>query len=299
MTRCSSIERARSSTRWAIRFFGGVAWALIATAQAAEPGEPDAKLPLWEAGIGVGSLTLPAYKGSSTTRTYVAPLPYFVYRGETLRANRDGVGLKMLGADNWKLDLSLSGALPVQSSGTKREGMKDLPLVGEIGSVLKYDFLDTPSFQWQLRLPVRYATGLHIDGLQSVGWISDPGIWVSSDVSLLGARWDWGASLNLNFQNSTFNNFYYGVGAADATPTRRRYSARGGYSGADLRAGAIRRIGSIIVSGFVGTSNISGATFSDSPLVQRTTNLYAGVAVFWVFQKSDRPAAVINHGDIQ
>jgi outer membrane scaffolding protein for murein synthesis (MipA/OmpV family) len=138
-----------------------------------------------------------------------------------------------------------------------------------------------------------------LSGLQSAGWISDPGVWVTGDASLLGARWDWGASLNVNFQNATFNNFYYGVSAADATPTRRRYPASGGYSGADLRAGAFRRIGSMVVSGFVGVSNISGATFNNSPLVQQTTNLYAGVALFWVFKKSDELATVINRGDLQ
>jgi len=297
MTWCSSAVRARWSARRAIA--GGVALTLIAAAQAAEPGQEDAELPLWEAGIGAGTLVLPAYKGSSTTRVYAAPLLYFVYRGETLRTNRDGIGLKMLGAQNWKLDLSLSGALPVKSSGTKREGMKDLPLVGEVGAVLKYDFLNSPSSQWQLRLPLRYATGIHLSGLQSAGWISDPGIWVTGDVSLAGARWDWGASLNADFQNATFNDFYYGVSAADATRTRPRYSASGGYSGVDLRVGAIRHIGSIVVSGFVGMSNIRGATFANSPLVQQTTNLYAGVALFWVFKKSDEFATVINPDDMQ
>jgi MipA family protein len=272
---------------------------LVAAAQAADPDESRPRLPLWEAGIGVGTLVLPAYKGSSTARVYIAPLPYFVYRGEILRANRDGVGLKVLGAQNWKLDLSLSGELPVESSGTKREGMKNLPLVGEVGAVLKYDFFNSPSLQWQLRVPLRYATGIRLSGLQSVGWISDPGVWVTGDVSLLGARWDWGASVNVNFQNETFNNFYYRVGAADATPTRSRYSASSGYSGADLRIGAIRRIGRFVASGFVGMSNISGATFGNSPLVQQTTNFYGGVALFWVFKKSNEVAAIDNRGDMQ
>jgi outer membrane scaffolding protein for murein synthesis (MipA/OmpV family) len=120
MTWCPAAVRARWSTRRAIAFCGGVALTLIAAAQAAEPGESGEKLPLWEVGIGAGTLVLPAYKGSSTTRVYAAPLLYFVYRGETLRTNRDGVGLKMLGAQNWKLDLSFSGGLPVRSSGTKR-----------------------------------------------------------------------------------------------------------------------------------------------------------------------------------
>jgi len=300
MTGRSSALRTRWAACAAIACCAGGALTLVAGGvRAAEPGQPAAILPLWEAGVGAGTLVLPAYKGSSTTRVYVAPLPYFVYRGETLRTNRDGVGLKVIGAKDWKLDLSLSGGLPVQSSGTKREGMRDLPLVGEIGAVLKYDLYASPSQQWQLRLPLRYAEGLRFSGLESVGWISDPGVWVTGETSLLGARWEWGASANVSFQSGSYNNFYYGVDAAEATATRPRYSASGGYSGADLRIGAIRHIGNFVASGFVGASNISGATFGNSPLVQQTSNFYAGVALVWVFDRSKRAATVINQGDLQ
>jgi outer membrane scaffolding protein for murein synthesis (MipA/OmpV family) len=261
------------------------------------PANARALLPLWEAGAGLGTLVFPAYKGSATVRTFTAPLPYFVYRGETLHANRDGVGLSVLGTQNWKLDLSLSGGLPVESSGTRRNGMRDLPLVGEAGPVLKYNLLDRPGEQVQLRVPLRYATGLHVHGLERVGWISDPGVWVAGKIPGLGAGWDWGASVNLDFQSASYNNFYYGVGAANVTPTRAQYLAKGGYSGADLRVGIVRRYRDFIFSGFVGVSDIAGATFGDSPLVERTANLYAGVAVIWVFKKSAQSSRVRDYGD--
>jgi hypothetical protein len=46
--------------------------------------------PLWEAGVGVGVLRLPHYRGSDQSHTWVLPVPYFVYRGEFLRADREG-----------------------------------------------------------------------------------------------------------------------------------------------------------------------------------------------------------------
>jgi hypothetical protein len=177
--------------------------------------------------------------------------------------------------------------------------MKDLPLVAEVGPVLKYNFVDLPSYQLQFRLPLRYATGLHENGLQSVGWISDPGLWVAGKIPALGAGWDWGASVNLDYQSATYNNFYYGVGQADVTPNRGPYVAKGGYSGTDLRLGLVRRYRNFILSGFVGVSDIAGATFADSPLVQRTANLYAGVAVIWVFKKSAQFSKVRDYGDVQ
>src|SRR5690606_40394337 len=46
--------------------------------------------PLWEAGLGVGALTLPDYRGSDERTNYVFPLPYFIYRGDFLRVDREG-----------------------------------------------------------------------------------------------------------------------------------------------------------------------------------------------------------------
>ena len=50
-----------------------------------------ADLPLWELGLGVAGLSLPHYRGAERSTRWVLPTPYAVYRGEVLRANRDGV----------------------------------------------------------------------------------------------------------------------------------------------------------------------------------------------------------------
>jgi len=47
--------------------------------------------PLWEAGLGVGIVSFPEYRGSSKHRTWVLPTPYFVYRGKILKTDRGGV----------------------------------------------------------------------------------------------------------------------------------------------------------------------------------------------------------------
>ncbi len=56
----------------------------------AEPGHAELK-PLWEAGLGIGAVTFPDYRGSDRTQTYMLPVPYFVYRGEFLKADRNGL----------------------------------------------------------------------------------------------------------------------------------------------------------------------------------------------------------------
>ena len=47
--------------------------------------------PLWEAGLGIGALSFPDYRGSDQTRLYPVPVPYFVYRGDFLKADRNGL----------------------------------------------------------------------------------------------------------------------------------------------------------------------------------------------------------------
>ncbi len=47
--------------------------------------------PLWEAGIGATALDFPHYRGSGQSRGYLLPFPYLVYRGDALKADRNGL----------------------------------------------------------------------------------------------------------------------------------------------------------------------------------------------------------------
>ena len=58
-----------------------------------------AELPLWELGLGVAGLSLPHYRGAEKSGRWLLPTPYAVYRGEVLRANRDGVKAMIFDTD--------------------------------------------------------------------------------------------------------------------------------------------------------------------------------------------------------
>jgi outer membrane scaffolding protein for murein synthesis (MipA/OmpV family) len=252
-------------------------------------GEDAAALPLWEAGLGLGGLAAPAYPGSATTRTYLAPWPYLVYRGERLKANREGLGFGLFASRHAKLDLSFSGTLPVRSQGTAREGMPDLSLAVEAGVVLKLAMLDDGASHLSARLAVRHASGVKRGGLQNVGWIADPTLRWTQPMQLWGQPVDWGLDLTAKFQDRRYNNFYYQVTAEQVTPTRSAYSSGGGYAGSTLNTGWLVRRGPLGVGAFVGLSNVSGARFAASPLVEKELNLYGGLTLFWVLgQSSDR-----------
>lgn len=263
------------------------------SAHAAEPEASDTKLPLWEVGVGAGAVVAPAYLGSNVTRSYVAPWPYLIYRGDKLHANREGIGLGVLNTDKLRLDLSLSGALPVYSRDTAREGMRDLPVVGEFGPVLKYKLIDEPGHRWSLHFPLRYATGLRRSGLEQVGWIADPTFRIIESITLMGQRFDWGLDASVKFQDKHFNDYYYRVLPSEATSQRPAYDSRGGYSGSTVNTGLLARWDHVVVGGFVGVSNIAGARFDDSPLVQKKTNVFGGLAVFWIIDKSTETATYV------
>ena len=56
----------------------------VATTEATEQ-------PLLEFGLGAGAIAFQDYRGSSTTHGYPLPVPYFVYNGKFLKADREGL----------------------------------------------------------------------------------------------------------------------------------------------------------------------------------------------------------------
>src|SRR5258706_5520103 len=98
------------------------------------PKEGEAGDPLWEGGIGVAGLRFPHYRGSDQAKTYAFPAPYFVYRGEIFKADREGARATFLRNDRVDLNLSVGASFPVKSSDDRaREGMPDLKPSVELG----------------------------------------------------------------------------------------------------------------------------------------------------------------------
>src|SRR5262245_32335240 len=93
--------------------------------------------PLWEAGLGIGALSFPDYRGSDERQLYPVPVPYFVYRGEFLKSDRDGVRAEFFDREFIELSASVSATIPVQSEdNAARRGMPDLRPTVELGPSL-------------------------------------------------------------------------------------------------------------------------------------------------------------------
>src|SRR5581483_7224905 len=81
--------------------------------------------PVWELGLGVGAVSFRDYRGSDTTHAYPVVVPYFIYRGRLVRADREGLKTKLLPEDRVRLDFSANLTTPVRNNAT-RQGMPEL-----------------------------------------------------------------------------------------------------------------------------------------------------------------------------
>ncbi|MCS7100364.1 MAG: MipA/OmpV family protein [Burkholderiaceae bacterium] len=268
--------------------------ALAASAQAsAQPrGE---QLPLWEAGAGAAVLYMPDYRGADQSRGYVLPIPYFVYRGEFIKADREGVRALFLDTERVELEISVGATVPVNSEDNRaRAGMPDLRPTVEVGPVLKVHLAHLGDgapgrrdVEFDFRLPVRQALTWR-DGLRSVGTLAFPQLNVDRKVTWAGARWNLGFVLGGYFADRRYHEYFYGVPAAYASAQRPAYAARGGFGGWQAIAAASTTYGSTWIGAFVKVDWLRGAVFEDSPLVRRRSNVAAGVGVSRIFARSSR-----------
>lgn len=243
-----------------------------------------AEQPLWELGVGLGALHLPHYRGSDQTYGWVLPLPFAVYRGEILKADREGARAVLAEGERIDLDISLAAAAPTRSQDNQaRAGMADLAPVIEFGPNLNLMLARGAGWKTELRLPLR--AGFTVDTRPSqVGWIAMPRLALDLDL----ARWQVGAYASLVYGDRGQHGYYYDVAAAEATPDRPAYRAAGGYAGTQLTFGTSRRFERHWFGAFLRYDNLKGAAFADSPLVRRRDNLTVGVAMSWVLAQSER-----------
>ncbi len=168
---------------------------LAAALTAAAPRAARADAPLWELGLGAGALRLPHYRGAEQSHTWLLPVPYFVYRGPVLRADREGARAVLLERGGVEVDLSVAAGAPTRSRDNRaREGMPDLAPTLELGPVAKWRLGEGAGWKLELRAPLRAVATLE-GRPRHIGWTASPHLnldlqWRGWDVGLLaGALW--------------------------------------------------------------------------------------------------------------
>jgi outer membrane scaffolding protein for murein synthesis (MipA/OmpV family) len=241
--------------------------------------------PLWEFGLGFSTLSAPDYTGSDERREWYVPFPYFVYRGQILRVDRESLRGRLFSTERFELEVSFNGTLPVDSKhNSARRGMPDLDFSGEVGPRLRWFLYRSRAVPHSLYLdlPVRPVFVSDFTYLDYLGWTSSPALHYEGRY----AKWNVEAISGVEFADAAYNQYFYGVDTKYVTPTRAAYRADSGYGGIRVALGASRRIGRLFIGAFTRYINLDGATFADSPLVRTHHSVMAGVAIAWVFHES-------------
>ncbi len=248
-------------------------------------------LPRWELGVGLAPLTVPAYPGSREQRYFAFPIPIVVYRSDWLRVDRDGVKGFLWNTDNAELDISLDGAVPVEASDDgPREGMDELNPVVEVGPSLNIVLERWDRDSLELQLPVRAGVSVGSSEIARQGWTFHPQLQYEARDRAGG--WNIGLSVGPEFATEGLHGYYYDVPPRDARGDRPAFDAPGGYSGFSMTASASRRFDDFWLGSFVRYQNLSGASYDDSPLVETRHAVSAGLAVTWLFWRSEETVTV-------
>jgi len=241
----------------------------------------------WELGIGLAALNIPLYPGSSQSKNYLVPVPYVIYRSEKIEVD-NGVQATFLKTPKLRLDLSADFGVPVNSEESRaRRGMPDIDLVVQIGPSLEVTLAGgrfKPSHT-RLELPVRAAVATNFSSAKNVGWIFEPRLtYETRRPEKTGFAYL--LSSGLRFATEKYNDYYYAVDPAFATPTRPAFDSGGGYSGLFIDAIANWRTDNLIYFAFVRYQNLSGTEFENSPLVEQKNYFFTGVGLTWVFARN-------------
>jgi outer membrane protein len=254
------------------------------TAFAAPPAERN--LPLWEAGVGAGYVTTPAYPGADTHSARGLALPFLIYRGEVLRSDQSGIGARLLHTDAIEFDIGFAASLPAHSDDVAaRAGMPDLGTLVEFGPRVKVRLADIDaSSRLRFELPLRAVIEAR-GGLHRQGWTLEPRVVYETH----GDRrlWTMEAQLGAVFGDSRINRYFYEVEPRFALPGRPAYSAGAGLMLVRTGLFASRRLNpDLRVFGFVRYESYAGAANSDSPLMKRSTGASAGFGLAWTLARS-------------
>lgn len=244
--------------------------------------------PLWEVGVGFAGLSFPAYRGSADRYNFVMPTPYFVYHGDFIKSDRQGLRGDLFDSDKVNLVLSVSASPPTSSKDASvRDGMPDLQPTVEFGPQLDYTLWrsDNAARLVKLRMPLRAAFTVE-RAARSAGWIFSPNL--NMDIGDLPGLpgWNLGTVAGPIWASRRQHEFFYDVDPQYATASRPAYQAKGGYSGSQFLVSLSKRLQSTWVGFFVRYDTLANAAFEDSPLVTKKSFAAAGFGISWVFDES-------------
>lgn len=254
-------------------------------------------LPKYEWGMGGGVFVLPHYPGSDQTIAHSLVLPYFVYRGDALKVDRQGrLRTDFFSSEQYDIDVSVSGAFASNSEDNEaRQGMEDLDWMLEVGPRLVLHLLPSRvSFKatLDLNLPIRWVVSTDFGRVDHRGFTFTPNLIYRhpdtfiKDLTLI-------LSGTMTYATEALQDYFYEVPFEFAKPSRPEFDASGGYMSTSALLGfGYRWDNDLLV--FIGgqASYYDGAINSDSPLLRSLWGYSYGIGLAWKFYESDEMSSV-------
>ncbi len=253
-------------------------------------------LPVWEAGVGVGGLNLPSYRGAKGRVSYLVPYPHIIYRGDAVRVDDEGMRGRLFESQRINLDLSLAGNIPVpEDKDSARRGMPDLDPIGEFGPTLDFSlFRDghrhEGEFTAWLKFPMRLAVSVGDPLLENQGWVFSPYLDLRYRKGATRSHWRVSLALGPLYASRRYHEYFYKVPAQYETPEREAYQPDAGYSGSRATLAFVVNTSHWFFGIFARYDNLDGAVFEDSPLVETRDYFALGFAISRVISASEKTA---------
>lgn len=246
---------------------------------------PLANKPKWELGVGIGAISLPHYRGSDQNAEYIAPIPYFRYNGKRLQLDKEGGRFYFYNSEEFKFDLSTAFALPVDSDDNRaRTGMNNLGAIIELGPRLQFNLYQSKDKNLRIRFALPLREAYDLGEIKDIGWVFSPYL----QLRYFKSGWETAASVGPVWASEEYHDYFYEVAPQYVTANRTAYNARAGYSGSRLTLTMNKRFDDIFFGLFARYDDLTGATFIDSPLVKQKDSFMIGIALSWVFKKSEK-----------
>ncbi len=250
------------------------------------------ELPLWEFGLAPIWAQIPHYRGSDEHENYAFAVPYFVYRGEIFKSDRDGVRGIFWRNEKFETDVSLSGNPPVSDENTAREGLPELDPLMEIGPALKYYFEELGEFDaFFLQAGLRFATSVDTDDLSTgyEGIVADLNLIYKNSRLLKKEKIRFHLSTGIQFGSAEYHSYFYDVEEQYATTDRPAYESEQGYAGFQISGSLMKELTpALSIGAYARYINTEGAAFDNSPLFKEAHNYAGGILLLWTIAESDK-----------
>jgi outer membrane scaffolding protein for murein synthesis (MipA/OmpV family) len=242
--------------------------------------------PLWEVGLGGAVVALNDYPGASSSHVYPLPFGYFLYNGKFLKSDRNGVRGLLVDRPWVEFNVSAYLTAPVRNNAA-RSGMPELRSTLELGPAADFHLFrsDGDRIKLDLTLPLRSAFTVAAPP-RSIGWVFEPNLSIDfQDLPHL-PRWNLGLLAGPMFADARYHDYFYSVAPQYALASRPEYAAPGGYSGARIVGAISKHFPTFFFGAYLRYDTLAGASFVDSPLVERKHDWSGGFGVAWMVGRS-------------